>query len=184
LRIRASVLGHTLRAVPDVALRPQVEDDEQVLYRIWSELDTWESRSSTAPAPLSLAEFRQRASVGGFAGNADFVITLDGDAVGRCTLFHEDALARHAEVGIALLPEARGLGVGTAALVQLVEFAFVRRNLRRLHLAVLASNAAAVASYRKVGFVEEGRRREHCWVRGGYEDELVMGLLRKDWLAR
>jgi RimJ/RimL family protein N-acetyltransferase len=32
-----------------------------------------------------------------------------------------------------------------------------------------------------VGFVEEGRRREHCWVRGGYQDEVLMGLLRSDW---
>jgi hypothetical protein len=48
-------------------------------------------------------------------------------------------------------------------------------------LAVLASNAAAVASYRKVGFVEEARRREHCWVRGRYEDEVGMGPLRQEW---
>jgi RimJ/RimL family protein N-acetyltransferase len=170
--------------VPEVGLRAQVDDDEQMLYRIWSELDTWENRSSTPPAPLSLAEFRQRSAVGAFAGNADFVITADGAPVGRCTLFHEDALARHAEVGIALVPEARGLGVGTAALAQLIDFAFQRRNLRRLHLSVLASNVAGLASYRKLGFVEEGRRREHCWVQGAYEDEIVMGLLRSEWSAR
>jgi RimJ/RimL family protein N-acetyltransferase len=178
------VAGHTLRAVADVGLRVEVEDDEQVLYRIWSDLDTWEQRMSTPPAPLSLARFREQAASGAFAGNADFVITLDGDAVGRCTIFHEDGLARSAEVGIALVPEARGYGVGTAALAQLVEFGFRRRNLRRLHLAVLASNAAGIASYRKVGFVEEGRRREHCWVRGRYEDEVLMGLLRSEWAAR
>ncbi|HKC28399.1 MAG TPA: GNAT family protein [Jatrophihabitans sp.] len=48
---------------------------------------------------------------------------------------------------------------------------------------VLASNAAGIASYRKVGFVEEGRHREHCWVRGHYEDEIAMGLLRSEWEA-
>ncbi len=170
--------------MPDVGLRTQVEADEQVLYRVWSELDTWEQRMSAPPAPLSLAEFRERAASGALTGNADFVITLDGEAVGRCTLFHEDGLARSAEVGIALVPEARGYGVGTAALTQLVQFGFLRRNLRRLHLAVLASNPAAIASYRKVGFVEEGRRREHCWVRGRYEDDVLMGLLRPEWAAR
>jgi RimJ/RimL family protein N-acetyltransferase len=183
-RIRAVAAGHTLRAVPDVRLRTQIDDDEDVLYRIWSDLDTWEERSSWPPAPLPLAEFRQRIASGGLKGDADFVVTLDGAAVGRCTIFNEDALARHAELGIGLLPEARGLGVGTEALRQLVEFGFVRRNLRRLHLAVLASNAAGQAAYRKVGFVEEGRRREHCWVRGRYEDEVLMALLRSDWAAR
>ena len=57
----------------------------------------------------------------------------------------------------------------------------MRRNLRRVHLGVIASNTAAIASYVKVGFVEEGRQREHGWIRGRYEDEVVMGLLRADW---
>ena len=63
---------------------------------------------------------------------------------------------------------ARGKGYGTDALRVLVRFAFERRNLRRVHLVTLASNAGGLACYRKVGFVEEGRRREHAWVRGGY----------------
>ena len=90
-------------------------------------------------------------------------------------------MARHAEVGIGLVAEARGLGHGAAALRLLVEFGFTRRNLRRLHLEVTASNTGAIGSYRKVGFVEEGRQREHNWVRGQYEDEVTMGLLRSEW---
>jgi len=38
-----------------------------------------------------------------------------------------------------------------------------------------------MAAYRKVGFIAEGRLREHCWVRGRYEDEAAMGLLRSEW---
>ena len=166
-----------------VALRTELAEDEEMLYRLLSELDTFEERSPSSPAPLTLAAFRQRRAQRDSAGTADFTITVDGAAVGRVNLFGEDPLARHAEVGIALLPEARGKGIGSAALAQMVEFAFVRRNLRRLHLVVIASNAAGIGSYRKAGFVEEGRRREHCWVRGRYEDEVIMGLLRSDWLA-
>ena len=165
----------------EIALRTETAEDEDVMYRLASELETFEERSPAAPAPLTLDAFRKARSNRDDTGTAAFTITLDGAAVGRVNLFAEDSLARHAEVGIALLPEARGKGVGTAALAQFVEFAFVRRNLRRLHLIVIASNAAGIASYRKVGFVEEGRRREHCWVRGGYEDEVIMGLLRSDW---
>lgn len=166
-----------------VVLRTETAEDEEVLYRLQSELDTFEERGPEPPAPLTLDAFRKRRANRDSAGAAEFTITVDGVAVGRVNLFGEDPLARHAEVGIALVPEARGKGVGTAALAQLVEFAFVRRNLRRLHLVAIASNAAGIASYRKVGFVEEGRRREHCWVRGRYEDEVLMGLLRSDWLA-
>jgi RimJ/RimL family protein N-acetyltransferase len=164
-----------------IELRPHTDDDEAVLYRIAAELDTWEQRSPTAPAPLTLLAFRRARAERGDDGIVEFAVTVDGAAVGRCTLFHQDALARHAEVGIALLPEARGQGYGTAALRLIVEFGFTRLNLRRLYLAVIASNTGAIASYRKVGFVEEGRHREHAWVRGHYEDEVTMGLLRSEW---
>jgi RimJ/RimL family protein N-acetyltransferase len=166
-----------------IGMRAETAQDEDVMYRLWSELATWEERSPAPPAPMTLETFRNRRANGDFVADADFVVTLDGEPVGRCTLFHEDKLARNAEVGIALLPEARGRGIGTEALARLVEFAFVRRNLHRLHLCVIASNAAGIASYRKVGFVEEGRHREHCWVRGSYEDEVRMGLLRAEWSA-
>jgi RimJ/RimL family protein N-acetyltransferase len=160
----------TLWLVPnpaDVALRAQSPEDEAVLFRLYADLDTWEERTPRSPAPLSLPTFRERLARGELTGEAEFVITVDGEAVGRCTIFGEDQLARHAEVGIALLPD----------------FGFRRRNLRRLHLVAIESNAAGIAVYRKVGFVEEGRRREHCWVRGRYEDEVIMGLLRSDWEA-
>ena len=166
-----------------VGLRAETSEDEDVLYRLASELATFEERSPAPPAPLTLATYRSRREKGEGGDDAAFVITLDDEPVGRCQIFGEDKLARNAEVGIALLPEARGRGVGTEALRQLVEFAFVRRNLHRLHLRAINSNAAGLASYRKVGFIEEGRHREHCWVRGRYEDEVTMGLLRSEWQA-
>jgi RimJ/RimL family protein N-acetyltransferase len=162
-------------------LRAQTEDDEAFHYRLAADLDTWEERSPAPPKPLTLAAFRKARAERDGDGAVEFVIAVDGAAIGRCTLFDEDPLARHAEVGIGLVAEARGHGYGTTALRLLVEFGFTRRNLRRLHLEVTASNAGAIASYRKVGFVEEGRHREHNWVRGRYEDNVRMGLLRSEW---
>jgi RimJ/RimL family protein N-acetyltransferase len=111
-------------------------------------------------------------------GTVSFTVDLAGAAVGSASLFGFDPFAGHAEAGIALLPEARGRGIGTLAIAQLVEFGFVRRNLRRIHLQAIASNIAAIRAYQKAGFVVEGRQREHAWVRGGYEDIVLMGILR------
>jgi len=164
-----------------IELRARTDDDETVLHQIAADLDTWEERSPRAPGPLTLAAYRERVTSRALDGDTALVIAVDGQAIGTVSLFHEDPLARHAEVGVALAAEARGKGYGTDALRLLVEFAFTRRNLRRVYLAVLASNAAALACYRKVGFIEEGRLRQHCWVRGCYEDEVAMGLLRAEW---
>jgi RimJ/RimL family protein N-acetyltransferase len=167
-----------------VVLRAAADADEDVLYRLWSELASWEERASDAPTAVTRSAFRAKLAYGDLDGDADFVIEADGAAIGRCTLFGEDSLARTAEVGVALLSDSRGHGYGSEALELLVEFAFVRRNLRRLHVSLLATNTAAITSYRKLGFADEGRRREHRWVRGRYEDELAMGLLRAEWAQR
>ena len=168
----------------DVHLREVQDGDEDVLYRATADLESWEQRSPSPPRPVSREQFRaRRAERTADDSIAEFVIEAAGRAVGRCGLFGVDPLAQHAEVGISLVPEARSQGVGTAALSLLVEFGFERWNLHRLHLIVLASNEGARRAYQKVGFVEEGRLREHAWVVGRWDDEVRMGLLRADWRA-
>ncbi|MGN8026010.1 GNAT family N-acetyltransferase [Microbacterium sp. 22242] len=171
---------------PVVTLRPRREADFDALYAIAADLDSWEERSPGRPAVPTREAFLARLAERDAAanGNLTFVIDVAGEAVGTVNLFDIDEVARHAEVGIAVTPSARGTGFGTEAVAQLVEFAFVRGNLRRVHLEAIASNAAALRVYEKAGFVVEGRQREHAWVRGRYEDIVRMGLLRTDWLAR
>ena len=168
--------------MPDVSLRARTDEDLDVLYRLWADLDTWEERNPSEPGPLTRARFDAMLarSAEGDEQSVSFVIDVGGAAVGSASLFGTDSFARHAEAGINLLPEARGRGVGTAAMRQLVAFGFVRRNLRRIHLQAIASNTAALRSYEKAGFVVEGRLREHAWVRGAYEDIVLMGILRSD----
>lgn len=180
---RGGEAGASVRCMPvppTVTLRTRVETDLDVLYRLAAELETWEERSPSSPAPLTRAAFDERLADRDGSG-AQFVIEVDGQPIGQVSLFAEDGLARHAEVGIGLLPEARGRGIGSAAIAQIIEFAFVRRNLRRLHLEAIESNIGAIRVYERAGFVIEGRQREHAWVRGGYEDIVRMGLLRSEW---
>jgi diamine N-acetyltransferase len=168
-----------------VTLRAARADDVDALHEIDSELATWEERNPAPPRPVTRAEYDQRFTTAITEPGADvwFVIEADGAVIGRCDLFEFAELARNAEVGLALRASARGQGYGTDALRVLVRFAFERRNLHRVYLTAIASNLAGLACYRKVGFVEEGRRRESAWVRGSYVDELEMGLLRADWTS-
>jgi RimJ/RimL family protein N-acetyltransferase len=168
--------------MPTVLLRTRTEDDADLLFSLAADLDTWEERNPAPPAPLTREQFDARlarAAEGGAAdGNVSFVVEVDGTAVGAASLFDVDSFARHAEAGINLVRDARGRGIGTAAITQLVEFGFVRCNLRRIHLQAIASNTGAIRAYEKAGFVVEGRQREHAWVRGAYEDIVLMGILR------
>lgn len=75
---------------PSVLLRPRTDEDVSMLFRIAADLDTWEERNPSPPAPLTRA------------------------------------------------------------------------------------------AYEAAGVAEEGRLREHAWVRGRYEDLVLMGILRAE----
>lgn len=168
-----------------VRLRARTAEDADVLYGLAADLDSWEERGPQPPRALTRERYDERYASAQTAGGTDqvFVIEHEGEVVGQCELFDVDPLARTAEVGIALLATARGRGLGTDALRVLVEFAFTRLNLRRVHLTTLADNAGALASYRKVGFVEEGRMRAAFFHDGAWADALLMSILEQEWPA-
>lgn len=71
-------------------------------------------------------------------------------------------------------------GYGTEAIRLALTHAF-GSGLHRVSLRVLASNARAIACYRKCGFVEEGREREAALVNGTWQDDVIMGLLDREF---
>jgi RimJ/RimL family protein N-acetyltransferase len=81
------------------------------------------------------------------------------------------------EIGMAVSREWRGRGVGAAHMVAALEWAR-EQGLHKLSLSVWPQNAAAIALYRKYGFVEEGRRRKQIRRQSGELWDVVdMGLL-------
>jgi len=111
-------------------------------------------------------------------GHPHFV-ALDGDrVVGWCDVTPRDRPAtRHGGVlGIGVLPEWRGRGVGGALIGRALE-ASRAFPLARVELAVRADNARAIALYRKVGFAIEGRRLRAMLIDGIYYDDIMMSLL-------
>lgn len=70
----------------------------------------------------------------------------------------------------------RGRGVGTALVAAAIERSRAR-GLHKLILSVFPHNEAAIALYRKFGFVDEGRRVRHIRrASGELWDLLEMGL--------
>ena len=69
----------------------------------------------------------------------------------------------------------RDRGVGTALLQSAIEWAHSHPVIEKLGLAVFSSNTRAIGLYRKMGFVEEGRRlREVKFASGQYVDDILM----------
>jgi len=77
--------------------------------------------------------------------------------------------------GMALLPHWRGLGLGHALLSRAISWAEEHPRFEKLALGVLSNNPGAMALYRKLGFIEEGRKvREVKLASGDYLDDILM----------
>jgi RimJ/RimL family protein N-acetyltransferase len=81
------------------------------------------------------------------------------------------------EIGMMVADGWRGSGVGTALVAAAIDQARAR-GLHKLALSVFPHNGAAIALYRKFGFVEEGRLTKHIRrANGELWDLIEMGLL-------
>jgi len=110
-----------------------------------------------------------------------FAIRRGRTLIGLCGLKDIHPRHHHAELWSYLGSAAeRGQGLGRRAVRLLAGFGFEQLNLHRVHLFVVADNAAAIAAYKACGFQEEGRAREHIYSAGRYIDAVRMGLLRTE----
>lgn len=109
-------------------------------------------------------------------------IDIDGRLSGAIFLHGVNKIDKRAILSIGLLhPKDLGQGYGTRALHLLLGEAFGALGLHRLSLRVLAYNDRAIATYKKVGFVVEGRERESACVGDEWFDDLLMGLLAHEY---
>jgi RimJ/RimL family protein N-acetyltransferase len=113
---------------------------------------------------------------------------IDGEEpvlIGTIDLRDLHPVARHGEIGILVGERAYwNRGFGSDAVRTICRYGFEDMDLHRISLTVAAYNPRAQRAYEKVGFVIEGRLRDHRYAAGRYHDTLVMGLLRTDFEAR
>ena len=110
-------------------------------------------------------------------GVAQFVALDRGRVVGWCDVSPDrhPATAHTGYLGIGLLPEYRGRGIGRRLISACLRKA-KENGLERVDLSVNGSNVRARALYERVGFRLEGVRRKAAKYDGRYEDELMMAL--------
>lgn len=109
------------------------------------------------------------------------VVKNDDTLIGNIGLFKIDIVHRKAELGIALGDfENISKGYGTEAMELMIDYGFNVLNLHRIELIVHDFNTRAIQTYKKVGFIEEGRKREAIYSDGKYHDEIIMSILKNE----
>jgi ribosomal protein S18 acetylase RimI-like enzyme len=107
-----------------------------------------------------------------------FVAMSDGKVVGWCDISALDrpVFAHSGTLGMGVLAPYRGQGIGEALMRHALEKA-KRLGLTRVQLHVREHNQAAIALYKKFGFVVEGLHRNAIRIDNEYENDISMALL-------
>ncbi|GAA2474498.1 GNAT family protein [Streptomyces longisporus] len=168
-----------------VGLRARHEDDIPILRAELYDDVVNSSRSASGPwRPIAPGSKDPRLAVDDLKeGSVKFsVVALEGDTLlGTATLWGIDNHNRSAHIGLGLRPSCRGKGYGTDVVAVLCHYGFVVLGLQRLQIETLSDNAAMLRSAERNGFVREGVLRSSAWVMGEFLDEVLLGLLAKDW---
>ena len=182
--------GHhlpTLRT-PRVTLRPLTEADVADVFSVFADpmvLRYWDGPlMATHQDALQYIErihygFRRRELLQW--GVAD---TTANAVVGTCTLTHLSAAHERAEIGFAIKQKRWGQGLGSEAVVAVINFAFEGLGLHRIEADVDPRNERSLRLLERLGFQREGYLRERYYMNGERQDAISMAMLRSEWAAR
>ena len=131
------------------------------------------------PTPESYAAGLDR-----FPDSIKWVIDREAHAIGRIRLHDVDEDEGHATLALGIWhPDDWGHGFGTEASMLVLGHAFKVMKLHRVDLIVLEHNRRAIRSYEKCGFKLEGVLRERALVRGERQNDLIMSILRHEYVG-
>jgi RimJ/RimL family protein N-acetyltransferase len=109
-----------------------------------------------------------------------FVAASEDRVVGWCEVephIGRASFAHRGELGVGLLPNFRGRGVGRRLIQRTIDAAF-EFGLSRIELTVRERNSNAIALYRSLGFLDEGLLRNALYLDDHYENLCLMALLK------
>ncbi|MGV9306908.1 GNAT family N-acetyltransferase [Nonomuraea sp. NPDC003727] len=82
-----------------------------------------------------------------------------------------------AKLGFAIVAEEWGCGFATDAARTLIAFGFESLNLHRISAAIGPKNSTSMLLVTKLGFVPEGRIRDHVFTNGQWRDSILYSML-------
>jgi ribosomal protein S18 acetylase RimI-like enzyme len=113
-------------------------------------------------------------------GNPMMVALGGGNVIGWCDIRREvfPSRAHRGTLGMGLLPELRGCGVGRRLLEATLAQAR-RAGFKGIELDVYADNPRAIALYEKAGFVREGIVRDASLIDGVFRNAIPMAIVER-----
>ena len=106
------------------------------------------------------------------------VADIESQIVGALSFSSENRprILHRGEVGVSVLKNYWGLAIGRYLLESLIEWAELKRIIKKINLKVRCENMRAIRLYERMGFVSEGVVSREYFIDGKFYDALLMGL--------
>ncbi|WP_392670208.1 GNAT family N-acetyltransferase [Streptomyces sp. LN785] len=167
-----------------------VEPDDWEGFRALAQHTVDVRNADLVEPPRSRESFRSWTAerAGRAPGGESFRLVIETVAdqafAGSVTVGETDPRAGRFKTGIAITRDHRGNGYATEATELVLTYMFAEQRYNKCGVEVYAFNDASLALYRKFGFVEEGRLRQHEFFAGIYHDVVLMGITADEhWAA-
>ncbi|OGO78752.1 MAG: hypothetical protein A2Y23_10750 [Clostridiales bacterium GWB2_37_7] len=167
-----------------VLLRPYEETDMPYLLNWYNDYELnklagWSSGKTSA----SKLKYNMSRSFGSDPMNL-MIDDSNGKPIGTIQLYDFNDHDKSCKLGIRIGDKNYwSKGYGGDAVNTIVEYAFTTMDMYRVDLRVYEYNGRAAHCYEKCGFKLEGRSRKSAYIDGEYYDELLMGLLKSEFIA-
>lgn len=116
--------------------------------------------------------------------NKRFVVEVpEGGIIGFSSIVNIDWRNRHAWHGLVLGESThRGKGYGVDAIMATMRYAFEEMGLVRLDGSMIEYNKQSISLYcGKLGWKEEGRKRNYFFRKGRFWEQVIVGITREDY---
>ncbi|WP_089100515.1 GNAT family N-acetyltransferase [Streptomyces hyaluromycini] len=169
---------------PHLALREVEPEDTDALLAIYGDPEATRHLSFEPRTPEQVQAIVDRS----IASAKDtprteycLAITRLGDhrLIGYARLATEPQQA--ATIGFALHPAEWGKNLGTETVHLLCALGFQTLGLHRIWAARSPLNKASARTLLKAGMTEDGRIRDHVFVRGAWRDSITYSILEHEW---
>ena len=169
--------------MPSVSLRPVREPDLEY-FDLWGspEADVFNFFGFRTPhrARRAFAENGLISAEGGML----LVVDDDGQVIGDVGWHAEEygpgVQSRAYNIGVRLLPERRGQGIGGPAQRQLADYLLATYPVNRVEAFTDVENTAEQRALEKAGFTREGVLRGAQWRDGAFHDLVSYSFVRGD----
>src|SRR5215469_5129044 len=129
----------------------------------------------------ALHEFHRLPEVKALCLAAELAAT--GELVGDCTLFWLSRAYQQGEIGFIFHPGFQGRGLATEAAAALLRLGFEGLGLHRIIGRCDGRNRRSARVLERNGMRLEAHLVENEFVKGEWTDELIYGILRREWAS-